>query len=362
MKKNCLGGSAVKCLPISLATLAFSLFAATVGSSVEPGRGLDVYFIDTEGGAATLIVSPARESILIDCGNPGTRDADRIHAAAQAAGLKAIDHLIITHWHLDHYGGIARLSELMPIHHYYDHSIPDTLVEDPQNFPLLIQAYKKAAADKRTILKPGDEITLKQKDGSPPVQLQCLCGGGEVIPEKDGAAPNPIAEEHKPQPDDKSDNARSLGFLLSFGGFRFLDLGDLTWNIEYKLVSPSDKIGPVDVYQVTHHGLEISNNPVLIKTVRPRVAVFNNGARKGGHPQVTATLRRLPDIQAIYQLHRNVLVGAQENTEPAFIANPDEKCQGEGIKLAVAADGKSYTVTVGSNGKPRRYETRMALK
>ena len=349
----------MKCLPISLAPLAFSLFAATAGSSAEPGRGLDIYFIDTEGGAATLIVTPARESILIDCGNPGTRDADRIHAAAEAAGLKAIDHLIITHWHLDHYGGIARLSELMPIHHYYDHGIPDTLVEDPQNFPLLIQAYKKAAADKRTILKPGDEITLKQKDGSPPVQLQCLCGGGEVIPEKDGAAPNPIAEEHKPQPEDKSDNARSLGFLLSFGGFRFLDLGDLTWNIEYKLVSPSDKIGPVDVYQVTHHGLEISNNPVLIKTVRPRVAICGNGARKGAHPSVISTLRRVPDMQAIYQLHRNVTSEPQDNTDSEFIANTDEKCQGELVTLSVAPDAKRYAVTVGGKGKPKRFETRM---
>src|SRR6267378_4646503 len=164
MSKDCLGGSAVKCLPIFVGTAVLSLFAATALSSAEPGRGLDVYFIDTEGGAATLIVTPARESILIDCGNPGTRDADRIHAAAEAAGLKAIDHLIITHWHLDHYGGIGHLSELMPIHHYYDHGIPDTLVEDPQNFPLLIQAYKKAAGDKRKALTPGDEIALKQMD------------------------------------------------------------------------------------------------------------------------------------------------------------------------------------------------------
>src|SRR5437762_4828046 len=283
-----------------MAIVMLLLVVGVVGAADKP-RGLDIYFVDTEGGAATLIVTPAGESILIDCGNPGTRDADRIHAAAQAAGLKAIDHLIITHWHVDHYGGIGHLSELMPVHHYYDHGIPDTLVEDPQNFPLLIQAYKKAAGDKRKILKPGDEITLKQMDGSPPIHLQCLCGGGEVIPEKDGADPNPIAEEHKPQPEDKSDNARSLGFLLSFGGFRFLDLGDLTWNIEYKLVHPTDKIGLVDVYQVTHHGLEISSNPVLLKTVRPRVAVFNNGARKGGHPLVTSTLRRIPDVQAIYQ-------------------------------------------------------------
>src|SRR5437870_5366349 len=174
----------MKHVTLFFASVILSLIAAAAAVSAEPARGLNIYFVDTEGGAATLIVTPAGESILIDCGNPGTRDADRIHAAAEAAGIKAIDHLIITHWHLDHYGGIARLSELMPIHHYYDHSIPDTLVEDPQNFPLLIQAYKKAAADKRTILKPGDEIALKQMDGSSPIHLQCLCGGGEVIPEK----------------------------------------------------------------------------------------------------------------------------------------------------------------------------------
>src|SRR5207248_1387722 len=131
-------------------------------------------------------------------------------------------------------------------------------------------------------------------------------------------------------------------------------------NVEYKLVHPTDKLGPVDVYQVTHHGLEISSNPVLLKTVRPRVAVFNNGAKKGGHPMVTGTLRRIPDVQAIYQMHRNVTVGPAENTDPEFIANSantEKECHGESIKLAVAPDGKSYTVTVGDKGKPRRYET-----
>jgi beta-lactamase superfamily II metal-dependent hydrolase len=345
-----------------LATSVFFLAADAQAGVGDTTRGLDIYFVDTEGGAATLIVTPAGESILIDCGNPGTRDADRIHTVAQAAGLKAIDHLIITHWHLDHYGGIAHLSELMPIHHYYDHGIPDSLAEDPQNFPLLIQAYNKAAADKRKALKPGDEIALKQNDGSPRIQLRCLSGGGEVIPDKDGAPANPIAREHQPQPEDKTDNARSLGFLLSYGGFRFLDLGDLTWNIEAKLVSPADKIGPVDVYQVTHHGLEISNNPALIKTVRPRVAICGNGPRKGAHPSVISTLRRVPDMKAIYQLHRNVTSEPQDNTDPDLIANADEKCQGELIKLSVAPDAKSYTVNVGGKGKPKRFETRMNEK
>lgn len=340
------------------AFVAAGLTPSTALAKDQP-RGLDITFIDVEGGAATLIVTPLGESVLIDCGNPGSRDAERIHRAAQHAGLKAIDHLIITHWHLDHYGSVERLARLIPIRHFYDRGIPQTLPEDPMNFPLLIQAYKAASQGKSRTLSPGDEIPLKQASGGPTLRLLCLCAREEVIAEKPGAPANPAARAHQPQPVDTSDNAKSLGFLLSYGGFRFLDLGDLTWNIEYKLVHPSDKIGPVDVYLSTHHGLEISNNPVVINTVRPRVAIFNNGARKGCHPSVTAALRRSPDIQAIYQLHRNLTVAAQENTEPDMIANPDEKCDGESIRLAVSPDGKSYTMTVGSGGKPRRYETRL---
>ncbi|HLJ94342.1 MAG TPA: MBL fold metallo-hydrolase [Gemmataceae bacterium] len=330
------------------------------GQAAEAVNGLDIYFIDTEGGAATLLLTPLRESVLIDCGNPGARDAERIHQIATQAGLKAIDHLIITHWHLDHYGGVERLSQLMPIHHFYDHGIPQRLAEDPKNFPLLIQAYQRACHGHSQTLKPGDEIALKQTERGPELRLMCLCGSGEVVADRPNAPPNPIAQEHRPQADDPSDNARSLGFLLRYGSFRFLDLGDLTWNIEYKLVHPSDKIGPVDVYQSTHHGLPISNNPVVIKTVQPRVAVFNNGPRKGGDPSVIATLRRLPEIQGIYQMHRNVTAGPQENTDPEFIANSDEKCRGASIHLAVAPDSKSYTVTVGNQTKPRRYQTRTA--
>ena len=343
------------------ALLALTFLPAWGRADEKSAKGLDIHFVDTEGGAATLLVTPAGESVLIDCGNPGGRDADRIHRTARAAGLEAIDHLVITHWHVDHYGGVARLSELMPIHHFYDHGIPDKLMEDPQNFPLLIQAYKKASKGQSKTLRPGDLLELKQTPGSPALRLYCLCGSAEVVPDKPGAPENTVARSHRPQAEDKTDNARSLGFLLSYGDFRFLDLGDLTWNIEYKLVHPSDKIGLVDVYQSTHHGLDISNNPVVINTVRPRVAVFNNGPRKGGLPSVVATLRRSPDIQAIYQMHRNLLAGAQENTEPENIANVEDKnCEGAGIRLSAAPDSKSYTVTVGSHGKPRRFETRKA--
>jgi beta-lactamase superfamily II metal-dependent hydrolase len=339
-----------------VAVLAFSLAPAFAVADDKP-RGLEIYFVDTNGGAATLIVTPLGESVLIDCGNPGSRDAERIHkTATEQAGLKAIDHLIITHWHTDHYGGVNRLAQLMPIRNFYDRGVPETLAEDPKNFPLLIQAYKKATQGKSRTLSPGDEIALKQSAKGPTVRLRCLCAREEVVPDKQGAAKNLIAREHKPQPKDTSDNAKSLGFLLTYGSFRFLDLGDLTWNIEYKLVHPTDKIGPIDVYQTTHHGLDISNNPVVMKTVRPRVAVFNNGPFKGCMPKVTAALRRIPDVKAIYQIHRNVKDEAA-NTDPALIANKDRE-GGEGIKIAVAPDSKSYTVAAGAKGKARRYETR----
>lgn len=348
--------------------MARGLFAAVLALGIattmwaeSPKRGLDIYFIDTEGGAATLLVTPAGESILIDSGNPGKRDAERIHkVATEMAKLTAIDHHIITHWHLDHYGGVERLAQLIPIKHYYHHGIPETLSEDPKNFPILIKAFRQAAAGKETHLRPGDAVPLRQADGSPKLELLCLCGHGEVVADPPGAPENPIAREHKPQAEDKTDNAKSLGFLLKYGGFRFLDLGDLTWNIEYKLVHPSDKIGPIDLYQTTHHGLEISNNPVLIKTVKPHVAVFNNGPRKGGHPQVIGTLRRLPETPTIFQVHRNVTSGPAENTDPELIANDGEKCAAHPISVSVAPDARTYTVTVGGGGgKTKTFETRL---
>lgn len=344
----------MRILPIIAAAvlwLAPSTFAA------DAPKGLDIHFIDTEGGAATLIVTPAGESILIDCGNPGSRDADRIHKVTEKIGLKQIDHLVITHWHSDHYGGVDRLTKLIPVKNFYDHGMSDTIPE-VKNATAMIQAYKDASGGKSKVLKPGDEIELKQKQGAPTLKLKCLCGDGKVLPDAPKAPENPIAREHKPKAEDKSDNARSLGFLLTFGDFRFLDLGDLTWNIEYLLVHPSDKIGLVDVYQVTHHGLEISNNPVLINTVKPRVAICNNGAKKGGHPSVIATLRRVEGIQAIFQLHKNVGTTDAENTDPDFIANKGEKCEGLGISLSTAADGKSYTVTV--RDKQKKFDTRVS--
>jgi beta-lactamase superfamily II metal-dependent hydrolase len=330
-----------------------------VAGRASAAKGLDIYFVDTEGGAATLIVSPAGESTLIDCGNPGERDAGRILRVAQRAGLKQIDNLIITHWHLDHYGGVDALAKLIPIKRFYDRGIPEASSDDPTNFPKLIAAYKSASQGHSTQVNPGDEVPLAQAGGAP-LRLRCLVARGETIPDKPDGPKNGLAKTNVPKPEDTSDNARSLGFLLSYGSFRFLDLGDLTWNIEYKLVAPTDKIGLIDVYQSTHHGLDVSNNPVLVRTVRPCVAVYNNGPHKGGSPMLTATLRDIGSLQAIFQMHRNLDAKPEENAPADLIANsePEATCKGESIKLSVAPDGNSYTVQVGAKGKPLRFQTR----
>ena len=349
----------MRSIKLSAITLALVL-GSVVLSSGALARGLDIYFVDTEGGAATLIISPSGESTLIDCGNPGERDAERIFRVAKQAGLKQIDNLVITHWHLDHYGGAAALARKLPIKHCFDRGIPDKSTDDPDNFPKLIAAYKKVSNGSSTQLNPGDEVPLAQS-GPSNLSLRCLVARKETVADKPGGSEVRSPEDYKPMPEDTSDNARSLGFLLTYGEFRFLDLGDLTWNIEYKLVTPTNKIGLVDVYQSTHHGLDISNNPLLVRAVRPNVAIYNNGPHKGGSPALTATLRDLGSVQAIFQLHRNLDAKPEENAPADHRANAeaDPNDKGEYIKLSVAPDSMSYTVQVGARGKPALFQTRV---
>ncbi len=323
------------------------------------GRPLEIYFVDVEGGAATLIVTPAGESLLVDSGwqRDDGRDARRIHHAAQQAGLKRIDHLLTTHFHRDHFGGVGALSKLIPIGKFYDHGRRDELSEDTQNFPKLNAAYLAAAKGQTQKLRPGEEIRMKQASGAAPIRLQVVASDGEVMQLKMRGAENPECKEAELQNDDPTDNARSVGILLTFGKFRFLDMGDLTGKVERELVCPSNVIGTVDLYQVTHHGMNISNNPVLLRSVKPQVAVMNNGPRKGGHPDVLKWLRSVGSLQDIYQVHRNLDTKDEENVSPELIANlgTEEECSGHLIKVSVAADGSSYIVTNGRTGQSRRY-------
>src|SRR5947199_8106140 len=289
--------------PRSLLGLFAVLFLFCPGTARPAPKTLDIYFIDVEGGAATLIVTPTGQSLLIDAGFPGDRDSGRIaHVALELAGLKQIDHCVITHWHRDHVGGVATLAKLIPIKNYYDHGLPQTIASDMQ--AELIEAYRQTTQGKSVTLKPGDEIRLQRSPKLPPVNVRVLTAGGVVLGEQSSVPQvRPCGENFEPKPEDTSDNVNSLGILLTFGRFKFFDGGDLTWNIENRLACPKNVVGAVDVFQVDHHGTDSSNNPALVREIKPRVAIIDNGPRKGGEAGTFATLKTIPQIQAIYQLH-----------------------------------------------------------
>jgi competence protein ComEC len=336
-----------------VAIIGLTLALASTASAGQIDGKLDVYFIDTEGGAATLLVTPAGESVLVDTGNKGDRDPDRIFAAAQAAGISRFDHVIVTHYHADHFGGLSRLCTLMPVHNLHDNADQNNNRDKPS------PEYLQAKVDHRSMLSPGDVLPLRQREGAPKLTIQCLAARKKFIDPPAGAKPNPFDQDSKPKPEDTSDNANSIVLLVTFGDFKFFDAGDLTWNVEHDLAAPINRIGTVDVYQVTHHGLAQSNNPVLVKAIEPTVAIMNNGTTKGCEPEVCATLKSTPAIKAVFQLHKNLRSdGDVNNTEPQFIANVEKTCSGNLVHMAVSPDGKNYTVSIPATKFEQKYETK----
>jgi len=320
---------------------------------------LTIYWIDTEGGAATLIVTPAGESILIDAGNPGDRDADRIYEVAyNVAGLKQIDHLVITHWHNDHFGGAASLAAKIPVMEIIDRPVADSLSKD-KNFAGMMQAYREIRVKRRSVLKPGAAINLKSlPEGFQKLSVMMVGHDKEFAALTKTPTVMDDCETVKDKEVDYSDNANSQVLVMDYGPFRFFDGGDLTWNIEKKLVCPKNIIGTVDVYQVDHHGLDQSNNPLLIKALQPTVSIMGNGTQKGGGAETITSLRNTPSIQAQYQLHKNIRADSSFNTTEEYIANLKADCKGNYIKLTVASDGKKYTVTIPATKHERVFDTK----
>ena len=290
----------------------------------------------------------------MDTGWPGfeSRDAKRIQVAMQQAGVTQIDHLIITHYHVDHFGGVPQLAQLVTIKNIYDHG---TLPDPPENAAQVKQHadYFAAANNKTVTVKPGDAIKLKAAKGTPAISLKFLAARTATLPGKTREA-NPVCSEAKQMPEDKSDNARSVVFKLSYGSFDFLDTGDLTWNIEQKLVCPSNVIGKIDLFQVGHHGMDISNNPVLLKSIAPTVAIMNNGSKKGGSKDTVKRLQALPSLKALYQVHRNIATADNENTTPEYIANIDTNAS-DMIWVNVDIAQKSFTVTNGRTKESKNF-------
>jgi len=337
--------SPARLIPFFALLLILATAAATAPIAPQR-RTLDIQCIDVEGGAATLIVTPAGESILIDTGWPGNddRDAKRIQKAMQHENITVIDHLVTTHYHQDHFGGVPGLAALVQVKHFYDHG---PMGKGQDRDPNMYAAYLKAAHDKTTTLKPGDQIPLRHAAGTPAISLVCVAAASATLQHgNSGGHPNPKCAGATLQDEDPSDNAQSVALILRYGGFDFFDGGDLTWNIENKLACPENVIGQVDLYQVTHHGGNNSNNTTLMQSLLPTVAIMNNGARKGGHPDVVRWIGELPSHTELFQLHRNVQATPEQNAAPDHIANLEEQNDAaNAIEVSANAAQRVFTVT-----------------
>ena len=363
-------------------TLIFPLTAALIAAGLgfaqsRPSKALDIYVIDVEGGNATLFVSPGGESLLMDTGNSGAaapRDAGRIVDAMKDAGLSQIDHLIITHWHGDHFGGLAELASHVPIREYIDHGpnaqpgeLADTFLQ--KTYPELI------AKSRHTVAKPGDRIAVTGLD------VRVVTSAGQTIqtPLAGAGKPNPYCANFQAGQNNAED-PQSVGIHVTYGKFRTVHLGDLTRNKEFELMCPANRIGAVDVLLGLHHGQASSNSEPLVWALHPRVAIMNDGTRKGGEPEVMKTVHSSPGLEDLWQMHFSLLSGQEYTVPGMFIANTIDEPQpampvsptpapqpGPGappapvhngkaywIKLTARQDG-SFTVTNTRNGFSKSY-------
>jgi beta-lactamase superfamily II metal-dependent hydrolase len=314
---------------------------------------LTIYCIDVEGGQATLFVTSSGESLLIDTGWDGFngRDADRIVAAAKDAHLAKIDYVLITHYHADHVGGVTQLAAKFPIGSFIDHG--ELRETNNENAKVGWSAYQKLLASgkyKHIVAKPGDvlpirdaKFTIVTSDGK--LLEKPLPGAGEA---------NPFCQEGKLPPEDHSENQFSQGLVMEFGKFRLLDLGDIPFVEEVALTCPVNKIGKIDFFIATHHGLFFSNSPALVHGTAPRVALMENGAKKGGSPAAWDTIHGSPGLEALYQLHWSEEGGAAHNSPPDLLANLDGPDAGNYFKITAVPDG-SFEARNSRTGKTVSY-------
>jgi len=300
-----------------LAVLATLSCVAVIAAQTR--TALDIYLVDVEGGNATLFVAPSGESLLIDTGNGGAaaaRDVDRIMAAVSDARLKQIDHLVTTHYHGDHYGAMSEVASRIPVRDFIDHG--PNVQPNPATDTFLQKVYADLYGKARhTIAKPGDRIEVKGLD------VRVVASAGQMIasPLPGAGSRNPYCAAYTPKDPDPSENAQSVGTHVTFGRFKTVHMGDLTWNKESDLMCPANRLGTVDLFIVSHHGQAVSNSEVLVHALAPRVAIMNNGTRKGGQPDAMKVLHSSPGLEDLWQIHFSLLSGQEYTVPGLFIAN-----------------------------------------
>ena len=319
-------------------------------AETSASKALQIYFVDVEGGQATLVVSPSGESLLIDTGWPGYegRDADRILAAAHQAGITQLDYVLITHYHRDHVGGVPQLVDGITVGTFVDHG-PN--LEDSAVTRSDYAAYEKAiAGHAHVVVKPGWTLPIKG------IEVRVLSAAGDHItsPLPGAGEANSNCASESAADVDPTENARSVGVLITYGHFRFLDLGDLTKKKEIELACPKNMLGKVDLFLVTHHGADLSNPKALVWALQPRVAILDNGPRKGASPAAWQIVHESPKLEDLWQLHYAEESDKAHNVTEARIANVKENCEGKYLKVAAQSDG-TFTVTNSRTAEQKTY-------
>jgi competence protein ComEC len=296
--------------------LAIVFPASVAAAQSRTANTLDIYVIDVEGGNAVLFAAPSGESVLVDTGNGGdgaVRDAGRIMAAVRDAGVRQIDHLIITHYHNDHIGGLSELAALIPIKEFIDHG--PNIQPGPNIDPVLQRYAELYAKAKHMVAKPGDRIPVGGLD------WRIVAAGGEVLktPLPGSGQPNPYCASFKTSDAAKTEDDESVGSFITFGKFRTIILGDLTLNRQFDLMCPNNRLGSVDLDILARHGNV--NLDLLLYPLHPRAAIMNNGTRKGGQPEAMKVLFTSPGLADVWQMHFSLLSGQEYTVPGMFIAN-----------------------------------------
>ena len=385
--------------PLDVTAKRASLGAGVAGPQGQGAKPLDIWVVDVEGGKAALFVTPTGQSVLIDSGWTGFdgRDPDRIMAAIADAGVKQIDYMLSTHYHVDHVGGLQELAKRIPIQHYVDHgpTVEGPLTSLREQVPGFWEAYGTLHSKaKRIVVRSGDRLPVSGVD------WRIVTSAGDVLktPLSGGGRANPACTSFTPRTDKSNlrdpDDAQSVGSVIGLGEFRVIDFGDLWWTKELEMMCPSNPIGEVDVFFASSHGADASNSLPLVHGLQPRVAVVQNGTRKGGAVEAIRTMRSSPGLEDVWQMHWSYNAGIELNSAGVYIANVDEpaaiasvltaaapgagggqgqRAGGSGsnplpphspafwLKISAQPDG-SFTVTNSRNGFSKAYTRRAAAR